>query len=67
MAPYTVGFDVGGARLKSGGVTQRGKLLAQGVISSGGNLGPEVLQPSKAIAKRAKNAKEPLAELHMAS
>ena len=61
--PYTIGFDVGGTRLKSGGVTQHGKLLVQGVASSAGNLGPEVLQPSKATAKSAKNAKEPLAEL----
>ena len=31
MTPYTIGFDVGGTRLKSGGVTRQGKLLAQGV------------------------------------
>ena len=63
MTPYTIGFDVSGTGLKSGGVTQQAKLLAQGVASSGANLGPEVLQPSKATAKSAKNAKEPLAEL----
>jgi glucokinase len=46
MIPYTIGFDVGGTRLKSGGVTRQGKLLAQGVASSGANLGPEVLLKS---------------------
>src|SRR4026207_2025002 len=46
MTPYTIGFDVGGTRLKSGGVTRQGKLLAQGVASSGANLGPEVLLKS---------------------
>ncbi|MGH9427620.1 MAG: ROK family protein [Terriglobia bacterium] len=46
MTPYTIGFDVGGTRLKSGGVTQQGTLLAQGVASSGANLGPEVLLES---------------------
>jgi hypothetical protein len=43
MTPYTIGFDVGGTRLKSGGVTQQGKLLVQGVASSGAHFGPEVL------------------------
>jgi glucokinase len=46
MASYTIGFDVGGTRLKSGGVTRLGKLLAQGVASSGANLGPEALLKS---------------------
>ena len=57
MTPYTIGFDVSGTGLKSGGVTQQAKLLAQGVASSCANLGPEVLQPSKATAQ------QPLAEL----
>lgn len=63
MTSYTIGFDVGGTRLKSGGVTRQGKLLVQGVASSGANLGPEVRQPSKGTAKSAKYAKEPLSEL----
>jgi glucokinase len=59
MTPYTIGFDVGGTRLKSGGVTRQGRLLAQGVASSGGNLGPEVLLKSlitevERISRRAK-------------
>ena len=29
MTSYTIGFDVGGTRLKSGGVTRQGKLLAK--------------------------------------
>jgi len=59
MTPYTIGFDVGGTRLKSGGVTRQGKLLAQGVASSGANLGPAVLLKSlinevERISRRAK-------------
>ena len=46
ISPYTMGFDVGGTRLKSGGVTEQGKLLAQGVASSGAHLGPDVLLES---------------------
>lgn len=46
MTPYTIGFDVGGTRLKSGGVTKQGKLLAQGITSSRANLGPEALLES---------------------
>lgn len=67
MAPDAIDSDVGRARLKIGGVTQQGKLPAQGVISSVGDLGPEVFEPSNATAKSTKNAKEPLAELLMAS
>lgn len=37
--------------------------MAEGVASSGANLGPEVVRPSKGTAKNAKNAKEPLLEL----
>jgi len=46
MISYTIGFDVGGTRLKSAGVTLQGKLLAEGVASSGANLGPEALLES---------------------
>lgn len=40
---YTIGFDVGGTRLKSGAVTRRGTLVAEAVTSSGANLGPQEL------------------------
>ena len=59
MTSYTIGFDVGGTRLKSGGVTRQGKLLAQGVASSSASLGPDVLLKSlvtevERISRRAK-------------
>ena len=40
MKSYTIGFDVGGTRLKSGAVTRDGTLLAESITSSGANLGP---------------------------
>jgi glucokinase len=40
MKRYTIGFDVGGTRLKSGAVTREGALLAESITSSGANLGP---------------------------
>src|SRR5687768_5424007 len=40
MKSYTIGFDVGGTRLKSGAVTRDGALLAESITSSGANLGP---------------------------
>lgn len=40
---YTVGFDVGGTRLKSGAVTRQGKLVAEAIASSGASFEPQEL------------------------
>jgi glucokinase len=40
---YVIGFDVGGTRLKTGGVTRRGKMFSPGVSPSGYTLGPKSL------------------------
>jgi glucokinase len=40
-ANYVIGFDVGGTRIKSGGVTLSGELLSPGVHPSGFSLAPE--------------------------
>lgn len=42
-APYAIGFDVGGTRLKSGAVTRGGRLRAPGVQASGFTLSPRRL------------------------
>ena len=40
-ANYVIGFDVGGTRIKSGGVTRSGELLSPGVNPSGFSLAPK--------------------------
>ena len=39
MKEYVIGFDVGGTRVKSGAVTQRGRMMAPGINPSGFALG----------------------------
>lgn len=40
---YVLGFDVGGTRLKAGAVTPKGKLLAEHIVPTGADQGPEAL------------------------
>jgi glucokinase len=43
MKDYVIGFDVGGTRIKSGGVSRGGRLLKAGTNPSGFPLGPQKL------------------------
>jgi len=65
---YTVGFNVGGTRLKSGGETQQGKLLAEGVTSSGVILGTKnTTVERKGTAKTQRTPRSHQQHFHMAS
>lgn len=43
---YVLGFDVGGTRLKAGAVTPKGKILAEQIIPTGAQEGPDALLKS---------------------
>jgi glucokinase len=43
---YVLGFDVGGTRLKAGAVSQKGKILAEHIVPTGAQEGPEALLKS---------------------